>query len=102
MTGTDTVYIVFLHKRQVTMHLLQADGKPGYRVAVMTIYTMKLDILSIEIKNTILNKHFPQPKLFRNHLIFRLQYNGIQIRRLRAPEFDRMQWKCQMIAPLRF
>ena len=86
MACPDRVDIVLFHQAQVPVHLFQADRKAGHRIAVMTVHAVELDLLSVEVKDTVPDSHLAQTQAVRDDFLLRLDDQGVEVRILRAPE----------------
>ena len=86
MTGADGVDVVLLHHREILHQLGRADGKAGHRIAVVAVGSPEFNVHAVDVNHAVRHMDLPDSHLICDHLIFRLQHQGVQIRLLRVPQ----------------
>lgn len=53
MAGAYGIEIVLLHQRQVPFNLWHTNGKTGFWIGIVAVYTPEFDFLSVEVNHFI-------------------------------------------------
>ena len=86
VTCSDCIKVMLLHHGQIRHHLLPAYGKAGQRIGIVAVHSAEYQALSVKIYGFSDNFYLAQPYMIRDNLVFRLQYQGVEIRRFRIPQ----------------
>ena len=60
MAGAYGIEIVLLHQRQVLFNLWHTNGKTGFWIGIVAVYTPEFDFLSVEVNHFITDFNGPK------------------------------------------
>ena len=69
MAGTYGIEIVLLHQRQVLFDLWHTNGKTGFWIGIVAVYTPEFDFLSVEVNHFITDFNGPKSNVIDDGFI---------------------------------
>ena len=93
MAGTDGVDVVLLHDAKVAQHLFFANSIAQHRIAVVAVYALELDGLTVDLDHAVFNIDFAEAYAICNPLSAAMQNERVQIRIFSIPLRDVFQIK---------
>ena len=77
MTAADCIKVVLLHHLQILFHLVRPNDKPGHRIRVMAVHSLKFNSSAIQIDDSILHTDFPDTDPVCDHFSLCFYYQRI-------------------------
>ena len=85
MAGADGIEIMLFHHGKILFKLLHTNGKSSNRIRIMTIHSMYLYLLTIQIQNLVLYFNGTKTHKIGDGFLLCLDHKGVQIGGFRTP-----------------
>ena len=92
MRSSYSIDIMLFHKFKIFTQLFFISIKTCIWIRVVSVYSPKLNMNSIQLKDSLFYNYRSEANFFTNQLIFSFNFKIIKIRLFRRPEFDTFQF----------